>query len=44
VNEWQAKFDSVPFEDVGGTKQSRYYQEIAINNTMTSIAENQQRI
>ena len=44
VSEWQARFDSVPFEDVGGTKQARYYQEIAVNNTMKAIAENRQRI
>lgn len=44
VSEWQSKFDSVPFEDVGGSKQARYYQEIAVNNTMTAIAENKQRI
>jgi type I restriction enzyme R subunit len=44
VNEWQAKFDSVPFEDVGGTKQARYYQEIAVNNTMKAIAEKKQRV
>ncbi|HMQ04612.1 MAG TPA: DEAD/DEAH box helicase family protein [Pyrinomonadaceae bacterium] len=44
VSEWQKKFDSVPFEDVGGTKQARYYQEIAVNNTMKAIAANQQRI
>ncbi len=43
-NEWQDKFDSVPFEDVGGTKQARYYQEIAVNNTMKAIADNKQRI
>lgn len=44
VSEWQSKFDSVPFEDVGGSKQARYYQEIAVNNTMKAIADNKQRI
>lgn len=44
VTEWQRKFDLVPFEDVGGTKQARYYQEIAVNKTMTAIAENKQRV
>jgi hypothetical protein len=34
----------VPFEDVGGTKSARYYQEIAVNNTMAAIAEEKQRI
>jgi len=28
----------------GGTKQARYYQEIAVNNTLEAIAENRQRI
>ena len=44
VTEWQTKFDAVPFEDVAGTKQARYYQEIAVNNVMNAIAESQQRI
>lgn len=44
VSEWQRKFDSVPFEDVGGTKQARYYQEIAVNNTMKAIADGRQRV
>lgn len=44
VSEWQSRFDSVPFEDVGGSKQARYYQEIAVNNTMKAIADNRQRI
>lgn len=43
-NGWADKFDSVPFEDVGKTKDVRYYQEIAVNNTMRAIAENRQRI
>lgn len=43
-NQWREKFDQVPFEDVGGTKSTRYYQEIAVNNTMAAIAENKQRI
>jgi len=43
-NEWRDKFSSIPYEDVGGTKVTRYYQEIAINNVMTAIAENKQRI
>ena len=43
-NEWQAKFNSVPFEDVNGTKQARYYQEIAVNRVMEAVANNKQRI
>jgi type I restriction enzyme, R subunit len=42
--EWKDKFDAVPFEDVGGTKSARYYQEIAVNNTLKAIAENKNRI
>jgi type I restriction enzyme R subunit len=44
VNEWRDKFAAVPFEDVSGTKTARYYQEIAVNNTMAAIAENKKRI
>ncbi len=44
VSVWQEKFDSVPFEDVGGTRQPRYYQEIAVNNTMKAIADGKQRV
>jgi type I restriction enzyme, R subunit len=43
-NEWRDKFSSIPYEDVGGTKLTRYYQEIAINNVMRAIAEKKQRI
>jgi type I restriction enzyme, R subunit len=43
-NQWKDKFDNVPFEDVGGTKEVRFYQEIAVNNVMAAIAEQKQRI
>ncbi len=43
-NHWRDKFNQVPFEDVGGTKSARYYQEIAVNNTMAAIAEGKPRI
>ncbi|MBL7185260.1 MAG: DEAD/DEAH box helicase family protein [Phycisphaerae bacterium] len=43
-NKWRDKFSNVPFEDMGGTKSTRYYQEIAVNNTMAAIAEEKQRI
>jgi type I restriction enzyme R subunit len=43
-NKWRDKFNQVPFEDVGGTKSARYYQEIAVNNTMNAIAEEKPRI
>ncbi|MEO6902088.1 MAG: DEAD/DEAH box helicase family protein, partial [Bacteroidia bacterium] len=43
-NEWREKFSSIPFEDIGGTKGARYYQEIAVNNTLETIANNGERI
>ena len=43
-NKWRDKFNSVPFEDMGGTKASHYYQEIAVNNTMNAVAEGKPRI
>ncbi len=43
-NTWREKFSAVPFEDMGGTKGARYYQEIAVNNTLEAIANNKQRI
>ena len=43
-NEWREKFAAIPFEDKGGTWQLRYYQEIAIKNTMEAIANNKDRI
>jgi type I restriction enzyme R subunit len=43
-NEWREKFSAIPFEDKSGTWQLRYYQEIAVKNTLEAIANNQQRI
>ncbi|QMW01035.1 EcoAI/FtnUII family type I restriction enzme subunit R [Spirosoma foliorum] len=43
-NHWRDLFNAVPFEDVGGTKGARYYQERAVNNVMSAIAKNEQRI
>ena len=40
-NEWKAKFNTIPIE---GEKGKRYYQELAINNTMDAIAEEKSRI
>lgn len=40
-NEWKDKFASIPLE---GEIGKRYYQEIAINNTMDAIAEEKKRI
>jgi type I restriction enzyme R subunit len=43
-NDWREKFSGVPFENVGGTKGARYYQEIAINKTLEAVANNAPRI
>ncbi len=43
-NEWREKFSAIPFEDIGGTKGARYYQEIAVNNTLEAVANNTERI
>ncbi len=43
-NEWRDKFASVPFEDKSGTWQPRYYQEIAVKNTLEAVAQNRDRI
>jgi type I restriction enzyme, R subunit len=43
-NEWRAKFDTVPFEDLSGTKKPRYYQEIAVNKTLESIADGKEKL
>lgn len=43
-NEWKGKFTSVPFEDVNGSKNARYYQEIAVNRVMDAVAEEKKRI
>jgi type I restriction enzyme R subunit len=43
-NQWRDSFNEVPYEDVGGTKTTRYYQEIAVTNAMEAIANKKQRI
>lgn len=43
-NQWRDKFNQISFEDLGGTKSVRFYQEIAINKTLEAIANNKQRI
>ncbi len=44
VNEWRLKFADIPYEDKSGTWQLRYYQEIAVRNTIEAIANGKQRI
>lgn len=43
-NEWREKFANVPFEDKSGTWQLRYYQEIAVKNTLEALAKGSERI
>lgn len=43
-NEWLERFNAVPFEDVNGTKQPRYYQELAVNKAVEAIANDGQRV
>lgn len=43
-NLWRDKFNTIPFEDKGGTWQPRYYQEIAVNRVLEAIADNDDRI
>jgi type I restriction enzyme, R subunit len=44
AEEWREKFANVPFEDKSGTWQLRYYQEIAIKNTLEALANGKERI
>jgi len=43
-NEWRDKFNRIPFEELGGTKTTRFYQEIAVNNALAAIADKKTRI
>jgi type I restriction enzyme R subunit len=43
-NEWEEKFNAVPFEDMNGMKQARYYQELAVNRATHAIANDAQRV
>jgi type I restriction enzyme R subunit len=43
-NEWRDRFAAVPFEERGGTWQTRYYQHNAIEIALESIAAGKQRI
>lgn len=43
-NDWRLKFANIPFEDKSGSWQLRYYQEIAVRNTIEAVTKGQQRI
>ncbi len=41
---WRDRFAAVPFEDKGGSRPGRYFQDIAVERAMEAIAENKPRI
>ncbi len=43
-NCWEERFNSIPFEEIGGTKTVRYYQELAVNKALEAIAQEKQRV
>ena len=43
-NEWREKFLAVSFESKSGTWSPRYYQEVAVQKALESIAQNEPRI
>lgn len=43
-NKWRDDFNNVPFEDMGGTRPPRFYQEIAVNKALSAIADGKNRI
>jgi type I restriction enzyme R subunit len=43
-NEWRDRFATIPFEERGGTWETRYYQHNAIENALEAIAAGKQRI
>ncbi len=43
-NDWREKFADIPFHDKSGTWQLRFYQEIAVKNTLEAVAQKKDRI
>jgi type I site-specific restriction endonuclease len=43
-NVWRNRFNAIPYEDKSGSWQLRYYQELAVKNTMEAIAKDKPRI
>jgi type I restriction enzyme, R subunit len=43
-NAWRSRFAGVPFPDKSGTWAIRFYQEIAVNRVLESIAEGRDRV
>lgn len=44
ANEWRDCFAAIPFEDMSGTKEARYYQHNAIKHVLEAIAQGKNRI
>lgn len=44
ANAWRERFAAVPFEDKGGYFQSRYYQDIAVERVLDTVANECDRI
>jgi type I restriction enzyme, R subunit len=44
VNQWRDKFAEVPFEDLDGTKELRYYQHNAVKNFLEALCQGKDRI
>jgi type I restriction enzyme R subunit len=44
VNQWRDKFAEVPFEDLNGTKELRYYQHNAVKKFLEALCKGQDRI
>lgn len=43
-NDWRDAFNAIPYEDIGGSKPLRFYQEIAVNKSMWAVADGRERI
>ena len=43
-NAWRDRFAEVPFEDKGGSHPGRYYQDIAVERVLESMAAGRERI
>ena len=44
TDDWLRRFYAVPFEDMGGTRPLRYYQELAVNRAVKAIANGERRV
>ena len=43
-NLWKDKFNEIPYEELGGTKPLRFYQEIAVDKALSAISKGKNRI